>query len=213
LVNGESIALFRASVLVKPGKTSKRRLVNMKRYAFIAGMLFLSGTFVQAQEESTPTVEVGLNYSFVHRNNEQFTTSYGENGGSGYFAYNVNRTFDLVADLGGYDSGNYNRQTFSYLFGPRVNLRKSRIVPYVEFLFGGAYEWGVINSTGISATQNGFATAAGGGIDINVTQHIAVKPIQVEYLMTQLPQLASNLNSAQNNLRYSAGLVFRFGPK
>jgi len=41
----------------------------------------------------------------------------------------------------------------------------------------------------------------------------AVKPIQVEYFMTQLPQLASNLNSAQNNLRYSAGLIFRFGAK
>jgi hypothetical protein len=185
----------------------------MRQYTFIAAILFLSGTFVQAQEESTPVVEVGVNYSFVHRNNEQFTNSYGENGGSGYFAYNLNRTFGLVADLGGYDSGNYNRQTFSYMFGPRLNLRKSRVVPYVQFLFGGAYEWGFMNSTGISTTQNGFATAAGGGIDVNITQHIAVKPVQVEYFMTQLPQLASNLNSAQNNLRYSAGLVFRFGAK
>ena len=55
--------------------------------------------------------------------------------------------------------------------------------------------------------------AAGGGVDVNITQHIAVKPIQVEYFMTQLPQLASNLNRVQNNLRYSAGVVFRFGSK
>ena len=76
--------------------------------------------------------------------NEQFTNPYGENGGSGYVAYNLNRTkaFGLVADLGGYDSGNYNRQTFSYLFGPRLNLRKSRFVPYVQFLFGGALRVG-----------------------------------------------------------------------
>jgi hypothetical protein len=40
-----------------------------------------------------------------------------------------------------------------------------------------------------------------------------VKPLQVEYLMTQLPQLASNLNSVQNNLRYSAGIVYRFGER
>jgi hypothetical protein len=89
----------------------------------------------------------------------------------------------------------------------------SRVTPYVQFLFGGAYEWGVTNGTGIATTQNGFAMAAGGGVDINITRHIALKPLQVEYLMTQLPQLASNLNSAQNNLRYSAGVVYRFGGK
>ena len=121
--------------------------------------------------------------------------------------------FNMSYAAAGYDSGNYNRQTFSYMFGPRLNWRMSRIVPYAQFLFGGAYEWGVVNATGISTTQNGFAMAAGGGIDVNITQHIAVKPIQVEYFMTQLPQLASNLNSVQNNLRYSAGVVFRFGSK
>jgi hypothetical protein len=119
----------------------------------------------------------------------------------------------LVGDLGGYDSGNVGRQTFSYMFGPRLNWRVSRVVPYAQFLFGGAYEWGVVNATGISTTQNGFAMAAGGGVDVNITQHIAVKPIQVEYFMTQLPQLASNLNAVQNNLRYSAGVVFRFGAR
>lgn len=185
----------------------------MKRYVFAAGVLLLSATFVNAQETSTPALEVGVNYSFIHRNNEQGRNSYGENGGSGYFEYNLNRTIGLVGDLGGYDSGNVGRQTFSYMFGPRLNWRMSRVVPYAQFLFGGAYEWGVVNSTGISTTQNGFAMAAGGGVDVNITQHIAVKPIQIEYFMTQLPQLASNLNSAQNNLRYSAGLVFRFGAK
>ena len=185
----------------------------MKRYVFAAGVLLLSATFVNAQETSTPAFEVGVNYSFVHRNSEQGLNSYSQNGGSGYVEYNFNRTLGLVADLGGYNSGNFNRQTFSYMFGPRFNWRMSRIVPYAQFLFGGAYEWGVVNATGISTTQNGFAMAAGGGVDVNITQHIAVKPIQVEYFMTQLPQLASNLNSVQNNLRYSAGVVFRFGAK
>jgi hypothetical protein len=185
----------------------------MKQHMSAAGVLVLSATFVNAQETSTPAVEVGVNYSFIHRNSEQGRNSYGENGGSGYFEYNLNRTIGLVGDLGGYDSGNVGRQTFSYMFGPRLNWRMSRVVPYAQFLFGGGYEWGVVNSTGISTTQNGFAMAAGGGVDVNITQHIAVKPIQVEYFMTQLPQLATNLNSAQNNLRYSAGLVFRFGAR
>jgi hypothetical protein len=185
----------------------------MKRYAFAAGVLLLSATFVKAQETSTPAYEVGVNYSFVHRNSEQGLNHFNQNGGSGYFEYNLNRNVGLVADLGGYTNGNDARQTFSYMFGPRFNWRMSRVVPYVQFLFGGADEWGFIAANGTSTTQNGFAMAAGGGVDVKITQHIAVKPLQVEYFMTQLPQLATNLNSAQNNLRYSAGVVFRFGAK
>jgi hypothetical protein len=49
-------------------------------------------------------------------------------------------------------------------------------------------------------------------VDIAVTNHIAVKPIQVEYLLSEVsPQGGPNF--AQNNLRYSAGIVFRLGSK
>jgi len=65
----------------------------------------------------------------------------------------------------------------------------------------------------LATSNNVFATALGGGVDVRLTDHIAVKPIQVEYFMTQLPSAATNLHYAQNNLRYSAGVVFRFGSK
>lgn len=96
--------------------------------------------------------------------------------------------------------------TFTYLFGPRFNWRKSRVVPYAQFLFGGS-ETG-LNGSLASTTRNGFATAAGGGIDIAVTKRVAVKPIQLEYITAR-----PSSNSFQNNLRYSAGVVFRFGEK
>jgi hypothetical protein len=60
--------------------------------------------------------------------------------------------------------------------------------------------------------QNGFAAAFGGGLDIRVTDHVAVKPFQIEYLMTQVPNIWSP-NNTQNNIRYSAGVVFRIGAK
>jgi hypothetical protein len=65
-----------------------------------------------------------------------------------------------------------------------------------------------LNGSLASTTRNGFATVAGGGIDITVTNHIAVKPIQLEYITAR-----PSSNSFQNNLRYSAGVVFRFGEK
>jgi hypothetical protein len=53
-----------------------------------------------------------------------------------------------------------------------------------------------------------FATAAGGGIDVRVSRHFAVRPVQAEYFLTKFRDGANN---RQNNFRYSAGIVFRFG--
>jgi len=94
-------------------------------------------------------------------------------------------------------------------------MRRARFVPYAQFLFGGTYAWANSTAAGqiVPTTQNGFATAAGGGLDVNLTRHIAFKPIQVEYVMSQLPRFGTNANSIQNNLRYSAGIVLRLGSK
>jgi hypothetical protein len=52
--------------------------------------------------------------------------------------------------------------------------------------------------------------AAGGGLDYTLTKHIALKPIQVEYVITQIDS-TKGFGSHQNDVRYSGGAVFRFG--
>jgi len=138
-------------------------------------------------------------------------------GGSGTFVYNFNGVFGAVGDLGGYHNptdANYNPTTFTYLFGPRVSLRKSRATPYVQALFGGARQSTsfVDPTSGPSTPHSGFAAAFGGGMDIRVKDHILVKPFQIEYLMTQVANPWSTLGT-QNNVRYTAGVVFSFGAK
>ena len=144
------------------------------------------------------------------------------NGGSGYFVYNLNPVIGLVADFGGYRNGSLHGSfdsdtTFTYLFGPRFSWRRwSRVTPYTQFLFGGArISAALVDPDGSvrSSDQNSFALAAGGGIDVALTHHIAATPIQVEYLMTQATDFAGATGNVQNGLRYSAGLVFRFGEK
>jgi len=49
---------------------------------------------------------------------------------------------------------------------------------------------------------------AGGGIDLKVSKHFSIRPVQAEYFLTRIPD---GLNNRQNNFRYSAGVVFRFG--
>ena len=187
-----------------------RRRMFLVRPSFLA-VAFALGVTAHAQETTTPQGEIGANYSWLHVNSADDTFHRTGNGGSGYIEYNINSTVGLVADFGGYANtrSGVSATGLSYLFGPRFNWRHSRLTPYVQFLFGGAYAW---TPGGPTSTQNGFATAAGGGLDYQVSHHLAIKPIQVEYVMTQFPN-ALGLGGHQNDLRYSAGVVFRLGAK
>ncbi|HVP00240.1 MAG TPA: outer membrane beta-barrel protein [Bryobacteraceae bacterium] len=183
-------------------------------YMPILAAFLVFGSTAKAQETTTPRYEVGLNYSGLHVNSANYDYQRTGNGGSGYFEYNLNKTLGLVADFGGYANtrSGIDEKLMTYLFGPRWNWRHARLTPYVQFLFGGAYVWNNNLPGGISRSQNAFATAAGGGLDYTFNNHIAFKPIQVEYVMTQI-DAANKFGSHQNDIRYSAGVVFRFGSK
>ena len=187
----------------------------MKRYAILLGTLLVFGVVASAQETApTPTAEVGFSYSYTRVNPGGALSSANANGGYGYVEYNFNKVVGLVADAGGIRLQN---TTFQYLFGPRLNWRMSRFTPYLQTLVGGQrFSNGLDPSSTtprLAAAQNNFAAAIGGGIDYNLTNHIALKPIQVEYLVAEVSPAARDLNFVQNNLRYSAGVVFRFGSK
>ena len=131
-------------------------------------VLLAGGAAVLAQETATPVAEVGANFSFTTSYPGTGAPSFTAPGGSGTFVYNFNRLFSAVADLGGYHNptdANYDPTTFTYLFGPRVSVRKSRMTPYVQALFGGARQWTsfVDPVLGTTTPHNGFAAAFGGG--------------------------------------------------
>jgi hypothetical protein len=52
---------------------------------------------------------------------------------------------------------------------------------------------------------------AGGGLDIKISKHVSVRPIQLEYFMTRLWNPITDIKNTQNNLRYSAGVNFTYG--
>jgi opacity protein-like surface antigen len=116
-----------------------------------------------------------------------------------------------VGDLSGFyatsaGNGAFAGAFLTYLLGPRVNFRHGKLAPFVQALFGGVRTTdGIAYSTG---TENNFAMTAGGGIDIKVSRHILVRPIQAEYFMTKIPD---GLNNRQDNLRIGAGIGLRLG--
>jgi len=153
------------------------------------------------------------------------------NGGSASIAYNLNRHWGIVADVGDYTNSEIRFQgasgaTFtvhdadggviSYLFGPRLSFRHDRVTPFVQALFGGVHASEItlsgctLNCT-LLPTQNAFAWTGGGGLDVRVHRHLAIRIIQAEYLMTRFQDYSTGMTASQNDMRLSAGLVFRFG--
>ena len=73
---------------------------------------------------------------------------------------------------------------------------------------------------GISApidSSNAFAMAFGGGVDIGLSKHFAIRAAQLDYVRTSFNSidalasgLSTNLNDHQNSFRYSGGVVWRF---
>ncbi len=188
----------------------------------------------------TPRVELFLGYSGVWAvpSNSLGNRIVWLSGGTGSVAFNVNRSLGFVADVAGYpdtrlrETGtganpagtvNSSGSVFTYLGGPRISFRKyERVTPFAQALFGDAHASKVTLSgcTGRLCTplptEDAFAMALGGGLDVKVSRHIAIRAIQAEYLMTRFADLTVGTSSTgtrqtQNDVRLASGLVFRFG--
>lgn len=180
----------------------------------------------------TPRIEWFMGYSYLRAvpelaNGNRMVYL---NGGSTSVAFNLNRYFGIVGDFGGFNDTrvlltgagpSVDAQTqgtaFTYLAGPRLSSRKyDRVTPFVQVLAGGihASEISVSGCPGtctLLPSANAFALTAGGGLDVRIHHHIALRLIQAEYLMTRFDDLSTGSSASQNDIRISTGLVFRFG--
>jgi len=169
----------------------------------------------RAQEVETSKVELYGGYDFVRYNANpringvSSSESFSANGMSGQAAYNVNNRFGIVGELSGYRlarNGLGTTYQVSYLFGPRVSLRRHVVTLFAQVLFGGVWAADGVTLGPVSA----FGMTVGGGIDLRVFRYITVRPLQAEYFMTKFPDGANN---SQNNFRYGAGIGLRLGGK
>jgi opacity protein-like surface antigen len=203
----------------------------------ILSLIALSLTVgLSAYAADGPKADLFFGYSFLRANSAQTIPAFTMNEGLGTFGYNFNDHWAFEAELGGYHNGNINNHefdntTFSYLFGIRASVNRSkRIDPYGHALFGGqdlsssicciapaTGNMQVSSGTRVSHDANSFAMAVGGGLDIKMTKHLLLRPIQLDYYLTRFEAVnVNNLtgptsNRNQNNLRYAAGIVFNFG--
>ena len=131
-------------------------------------------------------------------------------GANGWFAYNVTQSFAVVAEVSSQRasdiSGSGEDLTLtSYLFGPRYSWRRSgHFAPFGQVLLGGAHASGSFasDSSGFAGSSNAFALIAGGGLDIGISRHFAIRALEADYYRTQF---TNGLNDRQNNMRTQRG--------
>lgn len=210
----------------------------MRKCAILASFVLLFPLMLAAQigrpktafDDGGPRATMFGGYSYLRNN------SNGINGWQGQGTFNFTRYLGVTADVSGAFrtpatfsvlgvSASANQHLYTFLFGPTVTANFGRSAVFAHGLFGQAHSslGAGVNipiiggiSTGLTSA-NAFAMAFGGGVDIGVSRHIAIRAVQVDYLRTQFSAtdalatgLSSSLGDRQNSFRYSTGIVFRF---
>jgi opacity protein-like surface antigen len=178
----------------------------MLKIVLALGLLLAACVPVLAQE--IPRAELFGGYSWAGGNFHGFDTS---------VTGNVNRWFGVTANFSGHYGSERNgifeekQRALSYLFGPRFSLRKNkRVTPFVYALFGGVNFKATLFASGRrlgSASDTGFNMALGGGLDVKLNDHLAIRAFQLDYLRP------SFFGESHNRGRLAFGIVLRLGRK
>lgn len=182
------------------------RNLTHKLFLVAALMLFAMPMAAMAQEST----QIFGGYSYLRGDDDD--------GGVDLHGWNVsvNQNFKKWIGLKADFSGHYGEvsvistvnksdlNAYLFLIGPQFNLGKyERIRPYAHVLFG-AMRTNLTTFTTAgraSLRDSAFAMAVGGGLDVKVTDVIAVRLFQADYVLTRFD------DDTQNNLRVSTGLV------
>jgi hypothetical protein len=184
------------------------------------GMGWMAMTSSAQQAATEPRLETSFSYDYARANAGPGQCGcFNMNGASMEVAVHAYRGFSAVADLGGEWAPSMGAATgtglslSTFTVGPRYSLhfagpRLARYTPYMQGLVGGARGFGSIfpGPNGVQGSADSLAVLTGGGLDVRLNSYLALRPIEADYLRTQLPNGASN---EQNLLRLGAGLVLR----
>jgi opacity protein-like surface antigen len=192
----------------------------MKKPVFLASMLAICLPLAASAQEAAPKVEIFGGYSYMRNDTLNGVNAHGFNTS---LAGNVTNHVGIVGEFSrfanskslpvpGIGSATFDVNVLTYLFGPRIVLHRGKAEPFVHALFGGARE--NVKAPGrpfAPLTDNAFAFALGGGLDVKVNDNFAIRVAQIDYLGVKL---GDNFGSRTgNNFRYSAGIVIRLGKR
>jgi hypothetical protein len=192
----------------------------------IAGVVLMVGmgwmSAAAQQVETAPSyapLEISFNYSYARSNAAPGQCGcFNMNGGNSEVAFHAFRALSVVADLTGERAATIGATAGDglslvvFTVGPRFSHRFSggRFTPFVQGLVGVAHGFDGLfpgSNGSLFGAASARAVLAGGGLDVTINRHLAIRALQADYLRTQL---LNGQGNEQNLLRLSAGIVLRF---
>jgi hypothetical protein len=182
---------------------------------------FLAPASSWAESGAEPIVQVFAGYAYLHAEPlaHQFASTDDQGWRTSVMAH-ANSWLTVVGDVSGrYGSrvatgpvvgpskGTMRPYVYSFQLGPQVTWRADRLAPFAHALFGLARERTAMNGVDFTSpqTDSGFATTLGGGLDLALVPHLAVRVIEADYFRTQM------FNQNQNGFGLSFGILLGFG--
>jgi len=166
----------------------------------LAALLLLVGGSAAAQDQPAPKWEFFGGYSWIDPNANAHAPGSvaglpgiispklaSEPRGIGTaLTYNFNRWLGGTADFSGHWGGDKarlplsnNSNLFNLSFGPKLTYRTEHFSPFIEAMAG----WHQLHPDGFNSDGR-FGFLGGGGIDMDVSKHLALRLIQADYLLS-----------------------------
>jgi hypothetical protein len=197
---------MKAFPAVAPPLLQLKRHVILERIPGMAAavllLLLTTGTASPSAAQEMPRVQVFGGYSYTRYDTPSFgfSSPTGLNGYTFSPAYNLIRGFGVVAELSGqYKTGANLRDVAA---GPQFLYARGNMLFSAHLLVGEARS---LVQVGGPQEDSSRVVIGGGGMDYNISSRFAVRAFQVDYVHTNL------FNTTQGNLRFSTGLVYRWG--
>jgi opacity protein-like surface antigen len=195
----------------------------------VFSLLIVFSATASALAQESRKVEVFGGYSYLRADRDGQGTRSDLNGWNASINYSLNKILGVKADFSGHytdtrvvfnpftgASAKLDISDFTFLFGPQFSYRENKkVVPFAHILLGGFR--GKVSGSPIdigfpgqpfvidpSSTDTSFGAAFGGGLDLKLTNGLAFRLVQADYLLSRFG------GRTQNNLRIGTGLVLKF---
>lgn len=213
--------------------------MKLRRAIFLGCVLLFGSAAAFAQDYPKVEVPINYSFMRFNPENSNVLSGFSLNGGGGGATFYFSHYIGIAAEFEGYASltrtfhfpatanspcltgciVTADANLFTYNVGPVLKYRTEHFEPFIETLFGGAHSNTYQNLkkacqaacvTASNPSNNAFDFIIGGGLDVPVTESIAIRPAQFDFVLTRFGNSFTNGNQNQSNFRYQAGVVFRF---
>jgi peptidoglycan-associated lipoprotein len=195
-----------------------KRLIALSFMAALAGSSASDGqqTVFANHPMEAPRFDIAAGYHLINANAPPADCGcFTANGGFVGVQYNFSSRLGLAGEVGSVHASKIsllgqNLLLTTFLAGPRVALPVRRFVPFGEFMLGGAHAGDSYfpNSSSGASTASTFAYSAGGGLDFDMSDRLALRLFDASFLHTSFP---NGVNGSQRQLQINAGVVMHFG--